>query len=199
MEAPTLRNVERMYALYSPAPQSGKTTAASMIANDFYYGRGQRMSFAFGIRSMLGELLKCAGYSREDVQKYLYVEKEVPIAPFGKTVRQMLQTLGTEWGRNLVDRDIWANLAIHRAVEMQGYGMVPVFDDMRFMNEFEKVKDAGGITIFLTRPGYVRQHGHPSDGELDDMRPWFDYQVEASNLLELHNEILSVVWKVDGL
>jgi hypothetical protein len=42
--------------------------------------------------------------------------KETPLPVIGKSPREIMQTLGTEWGRRLVNPDLWVCLA-EREVE----------------------------------------------------------------------------------
>ncbi len=66
--------------------------------------------------------------------------KERPIAHFGnKSPRELLQSLGTDWGREMVAQDIWLQAAAARAVEPRC-----VFTDLRFPNEAEWVLSTGG-------------------------------------------------------
>jgi len=75
--------------------------------------------------------------------------KEQPIAWLGKSPRELLQTLGTEWGREMVRDDIWIRIAMRRAAE---YTHVAV-TDVRFTNEAEAIVDAGGQVWRVERPG----------------------------------------------
>lgn len=73
--------------------------------------------------------------------------KEQTIDWLGKSPRELLQTLGTEWGRNIVRNDIWVQIAMRQAQECQKYlrgaGGVAI-TDVRFENEVEAIKAAGG-------------------------------------------------------
>ena len=89
--------------------------------------------------------------------------------------RVMLQTLGTEWGREAVSQDIWINLLLTQAKTVlhedgsTGYwdydpllGPTPssssklvrgvVISDVRFSNEFTAIREAGGSVIRVVRP-----------------------------------------------
>jgi hypothetical protein len=102
------------------------------------------------------------------------------------TPRYALQTLGTEWGRNCYD-DIWIEHGVHVAQELiDGYatysakeglqftekdvGIVPgvFFSDLRFINEYNAVKKAGGLMVRIKRPGatgILGITGHQSEEE----------------------------------
>lgn len=68
------------------------------------------------------------------------------------TPRYALQTLGTEWGRQL-DENIWLLYADRDAAKrkVEGFGIVP---DCRFLNEARFIKDSGGLLLEIIRPGY---------------------------------------------
>ena len=57
--------------------------------------------------------------------------KEQPIPWLGKSPRELLQTLGTEWGRGMVREDIWVRIAMWRASEHEHVAIT----DVRFANE----------------------------------------------------------------
>ena len=75
-------------------------------------------------------------------------QKERPIEWIGKSPRQLLQTLGTEWGRTMVRDDLWIQIALQRAAKCQeclrGRGGVAI-TDCRFENEATAIKDHGGV------------------------------------------------------
>lgn len=70
--------------------------------------------------------------------------KERPIAGIGKSPRELLQLFGTEFGRNLVSESIWIDLAMQKADRYASVGVSVVITDVRFDNEAEAVRGAGG-------------------------------------------------------
>lgn len=81
--------------------------------------------------------------------------KESPIDWLGKSPRELLQTLGTEWGRNLVRQDIWIQAAMRKARLLSK----ACITDVRFQNEAEAIRSAGGVVWRITRPETFL-HGH---------------------------------------
>lgn len=69
----------------------------------------------------------------------------------GKTPREAMQSLGTEWGRELIHPDIWVT-AWSNYVFKIGAGYV-VVDDVRFLNEINAVRNRNGIIVRVERPG----------------------------------------------
>jgi hypothetical protein len=76
--------------------------------------------------------------------------KEAVIPRLGKSPRQLLQTLGTEWGRGTVHPEIWIRIAMERAGRHENV----VITDVRFDNEAQAIVDAGGEVWRVTRPGW---------------------------------------------
>ena len=67
--------------------------------------------------------------------------------------RIMLQTLGTEWGRDCVNEDVWVNYMIRRAANIVERGIAGVVvSDVRFKNELEAIRKAGGKLVKVVRP-----------------------------------------------
>lgn len=161
----------KIVALYSPAPQSGKSTLAHALNGVGY----RTIKFAGILKDMIRTMLLGAGIPYDAVERMVegdLKERPIKFPGFSVTPRQLMQTLGTEWGRG-IHPDLWAHLAINKAANASGR---VVIDDMRFPNEYSAVKAAGGITIKITRPGVERAvNCHPSEGALDN-HP-FDYEI----------------------
>ena len=80
--------------------------------------------------------------------------KEEVIPWLGKSPRQLLQTLGTEWGRGSVHPEIWIRIAMERAASHLAVGRSVVITDVRFDNEAQAIADAGGEVWRIVRPGW---------------------------------------------
>lgn len=143
----------QVVALYSDRPQRGKTTLADMLVADLGYSR---VKFAGPLKTTLGALLvqvhpgdmHPGEWVRECLEGSL---KEAPIQALGdKTPRELMQTLGTRWGREMVSDSIWVDLALNRvhSILERGDGRV-VIDDMRFPNEYLAL--AGAFEPCMTR------------------------------------------------
>lgn len=81
--------------------------------------------------------------------------KEKQIDGIGKSARQMLQTLGTEWGRDTVCRDIWLRMLERRIDTLRAAGVAVVaVADVRFDNEAEMVRGypGAGEVWHVSRP-----------------------------------------------
>ena len=127
---------------------SGKTTVANYIEKKYGY---TRLHIAEPLRDMLSSLLYEHGMPYREIDEYLTGSKKEQIIPcLGVTSRHAQITLGTEWGREHISPDLWANLWKIRAARVGGGAMN---DSVRFPNEEAAIRDARGFTILVTRPG----------------------------------------------
>ena len=98
-------------------------------------------SFAAPIRRFMADLL---GWSLEELE----ARKEDRVSWLGTTPRRMMQTLGTEWGRNLVDPELWVASAFARNPTGA------ILSDVRFRDEARAIRDDYGVVIRVSRPGF---------------------------------------------
>lgn len=154
-----------LVGLYSPAPASGKTTLAQHL---YPYG-WKTLKFAGPLKGMLVELLVRAGVDDKTILRMLDGDlKETPHpALAGRTPRYALQTLGTEWGRDMMAPDFWVRQFLIAQDTARHIGMAVVCDDMRFPNEAQAIKDAGGLLVKIIRPDAETHSTHASEGGLD--------------------------------
>ena len=98
--------------------------------------------------------------------------KEAVIPWLGKSPRQLLQTLGTEWGRGAVHPEIWIRIAMERASQHLTVGRCVVITDVRFDNEAAAIANAGGEVWRVVRSGWTCLTGdtaaHPSEVGVSD-------------------------------
>lgn len=159
---------------------AGKSTAAN-IAQQHYPGC-VRLSFADPLRQMLVAL----GLSADALAR-----KTEPCAILcGKTPRQALQTLGTEWGRNSIGPELWVNAMRVRIGHAVAAGLRVVIDDCRFLNEARLVHELGGRVIALARPGLV-QMAHASEAGIPSSN--VDARIVADTVDDLRVQLLALL------
>ena len=133
---------------------SGKSTCSEFLEREWGY---HLIKFAASIK----EMLRVLGLSPAHLEGEL---KETPTELLaGQTPRYAMQTLGTEWGRELMGRDIWANAWAHAATLILNQGGKVVVDDCRFPNELEAVRHLGGVAINILRPSIRPSWEHKSE------------------------------------
>jgi len=173
----------RLIGLYSNAPGSGKSTVAETLDDAKCFGH-VTLSFASHLRCYVSRMLTSLGHDGIDLVSN---HKDQKIAGIGVTPRQMMQTLGTEWGRSCVHPEIWVMIAECDAK----YCLCSVdvtFDDVRFPNEAEMIRRLGGELWLVERPGVVYEGDHSSEGALTDVLP--DAVINNSGTLEDLQEIV---------
>lgn len=125
--------------------RSGKDTLANEFVNLGY----DLLSFAAPMKKMLQVIL---GHIQDD-------KKEEILPEFGVSYRHMAQTLGTEWGRNLISPDLWVKL-LERQLRPGGKYVI---SDVRFNNEANFIRKFGGLLIHVEREtGRVDTHSSES-------------------------------------
>jgi hypothetical protein len=111
----------------------------------------ERYALADPLRSMLGTLLSDAGLDYAHLFERHLKEREIP--ELGISGRRLMQTLGTEWGRQLRP-DFWLRIA-ELALGLHA-GSSPIHDrivitDVRFPNEAAWIEQHGGYVVRVVR------------------------------------------------
>jgi energy-coupling factor transporter ATP-binding protein EcfA2 len=130
---------------------AGKDTVANILS-ELLPSQVIISPFAAPIKTAIAEIFKI------DLQTlYDPVKKELPLPGFNVTARQAMQSLGTEWGRNWIDADIWLKLNLQRyeyysTSDNEGHKDLSMFviPDVRFKNEATWINNYGGILIQVT-------------------------------------------------
>ena len=164
---------------------AGKDTVADMI----YSKRAgwYRLSFAGPIKAMLLESGLVSGASLAN-----RLAKDRPLQPWGKSPRQLMQSLGTEWGRKLVHPDIWLLLLDQKVTNASEHGAGGVIiTDVRFENEADAIRRAGGVVLHVVREAAANVAAHSSEAGV----------VFKSGDFALHNDgtLAELFQKVEGV
>lgn len=129
---------------------AGKTTAAQILVERHGY---RRVRFAGPLKAMMAAL----GLSAAEIDGPL---KESPCALLaGRTPRHAMQTLGTEWGRDQIDPDLWLRAWAREVDDGLAAGRAVVVDDVRFPNEVGAIRARGGVIVRIGgRGGEIPAH-----------------------------------------
>ena len=141
---------------------SGKTTLAEHLVQHHGF---IRLPFAGPLKAM------AAAFGLTPAEMSGHMKEEPCEALCGKTPRQFMQMLGTEFGRELLGLDLWVNAwrrAVARHLEealVDGAPLRIVCDDVRFANEAAAIRKLGGRVALLQRSGAGSKSGfsHPSE------------------------------------
>ena len=172
--------------------QSGKDTVARMLQylslSDYSYVRTNQLTFdksldyldteskweivrfADKVKDLVCTLIDCG---RGDLERENF--KNTP-ALYQYTPRQLLQLIGTDFGRNIIAKNIWIDLTL-KSYNSNKHWIIP---DVRFKNELEVIKNLGGINIRVIRD-IDSNDRHESERDLDDSCQLFDYTIDNTS------------------
>lgn len=148
----------KVIGLFGPQ-QVGKSTLAGAMAGRFT--NFKREKFA-------GKLYELA----ETFYGTLPFDKEEPRPESGgKSLREFLQILGTEFGRNSLYDRVWVDALLRKVERNHAAGLVTIVDDMRFQNEYDALKEVGCTMVEISREGYGPVGQHASEMEWQNFIP----------------------------
>jgi hypothetical protein len=139
--------------------QVGKSTVAAFLAERYGY---VRIRFADPLKDML-RTFGLADYELEGAGK----DKPCGLLG-GHTPRYAMQSLGTEWGRDLMGQQFWTDAWLRKVGH--GLGGYVVAEDCRFCNEEFSARLAGAVIWRIERPGHGGKDNHRSETELSLVR-----------------------------
>lgn len=122
--------------------RAGKDTVGQMLV--MHHGC-DRIALADPIKAML---IQGLGLRAEHFEGQL---KEQVIPWLGRSPRQLMQTLGTEWGRDMVHPDLWKLVAGRDITASQTMGRSVVITDIRFTDEADWLLRQGGEIWHIIR------------------------------------------------
>lgn len=156
---------DKLQEIFGPDPHLKAPITGIPTTSPFY----SRYSFAEPIKKML-----LVGLGLDD--KSLSAES---VYGEGNTYRKLAQTLGTEWGRNIVVSDIWLRIA---AIKLAGKRAI--ISDVRMENEAAWIRSVGGIVIHLERydQEFITESYHASEGGVQKKQG--DYKILNEGSLE---------------
>jgi hypothetical protein len=156
---------------------SGKSAVGRELASYGFVGT----KFAGPLKSMIRSLYERAGLPAAEIDRR--IEGDLKEQPddllLGRTPRQAMQWLGTNWGRDFFGGGFWVGMW---AASLLPYARYFV-DDCRFENEADAIRSRGGVVVLIKRPGVGPANDHISealpiepdivihnDGSLADLR-----------------------------
>lgn len=115
---------------FSGAAGAGKDTAADYVVSRLPHFR--KLAFADPLKDMLRVGLGL------DKSQLSGSRKNDECPRYGLTPREIMQTLGTDWGRDMIGRDVWV-----KSMEARMGSTPTVISDVRFQNEADFVRERG--------------------------------------------------------
>lgn len=129
------------------ASGSGKDVVSDILVRLL---KSRKLSFAYPIKNMLR-----AGLGMTSDQLHSQ-DKSIVDKIYNVSTRDMLQTLGTDWGRKYVGEDVWIK-ALQRYIE-DSCMYSAVISDVRFENEAEWIREHGTLICLQGRGGIGTSH-----------------------------------------
>lgn len=180
--------------------QVGKDTAAKALIESGY----RRVGFADALREMLYALNPLIPTSGVDVDErgeiipasaVTRLREVVDVfgwegAKQSKEVRELLQRLGTEAGREILGENIWIDTALGEFDYFKTNKIV--VSDVRFDNEAEAIRRRCGVVVKIERPGFAPINNHASDAGIS--AELIDHIVTNDGSIDdLHKQIRSIL------
>lgn len=119
---------------------SGKTLVASTLKYEGFK--------VFPFAAPIKDSMRAMGLDEDEINGS---RKELPCDKLGgRSPRYAMQTLGTEWGRDLMHASLWVDIWKARVLALP-VGTPVVADDVRFQNEVDVIRSLGGIIVRIVR------------------------------------------------
>lgn len=157
---------------FSGAKRAGKNTVASLV-EQHYFAQGkicQYVNFADALRSMMSVINPIVDFSDNDAIRYNDVVREVGYENSKKVpeIRRLLQVTGTEAVRDILGPDTWVNKWADQV--SASTADVVLTCDVRFINEYDALKELGGNLWRIDRPGLDIGDSHSSERDWQIMK-----------------------------
>jgi len=165
--------------------QSGKSTAAatlSKLLQEKFATKTEIVCFADKLKEIVIDCFVPTewNWTIKDLEPD---ENKNRMLPCNKTVRQMLQIVGTDWFREMFS-DCWVNAYAKKLQEL--FVDIVITPDVRFRNELKYIQEHNGLVIRLTKAPFADTDKHKSETALDGVAEYTrDLLIESGcNLLD---------------
>ena len=141
--------------------RAGKTQFAYALQSAAGKSPSVVLSFADAIREIMHSVDPIIGYENGEFVRYATVVDEdgYEAAKEYPEFRRFAQRLGTEGGRRVFGENVWVDIVMRKieacnaAAELCGEPLpLILIPDVRFLNEYEAIKGAGGYVVTVERP-----------------------------------------------
>lgn len=129
----------------------GKDTVADYLKQHYLF---QQYAFADPFKTMLESVFG---------DKFRSGDREAVIPWLGKSPRQLMQTLGTEWGRELIHPQIWTLLGQKQVLLSKTQNQPLVISDVRHHDEADMILAEGGELWHIIRDTTEQVNPHSSE------------------------------------
>lgn len=167
--------------------RSGKDTAANHLVNKYGFSR---YSFAAPMKEAMYRLNPVV--FSDSIGEFRY-KNLVDVYGLDKAkddypeIRRLLQVFGTEVGRDMFGANFWVDITLNSITSKNA-----VITDVRFKNEADAIRSAGGEIWRVNRFGIGPVTNHASEIDLDD----YDFDNVINNdlsVVELNRVIENII------
>lgn len=162
--------------------RSGKDTAASFLIDSNY----SRVAFADPVKEMLSVIFPHIDFHNGD--------KTAIVEPYGVKVRDLVVTLGHDWGRKMIGESLWIDIARRKIDYLLSIGKRVVVTDIRYTDEADLVLEYFSDLVYIHRQseGAGSLSKHITENAVWDS---YHYTTISNNfsLGHLRSEILDVI------
>lgn len=157
--------------------RSGKDTVADFLIEKFYPNQVIKLGFADEVKTIVARMVQSVDprfltAPTREVQKYIEANKQL--------FRPLLQWTGTDYFRTVFGEDIWIKKFAQKILNLGDSTQIAIVTDIRFLNEVNFIKDAGGFLLKVSRNASATigqsTDEHISETQLDSYRD-FDYTI----------------------
>lgn len=169
--------------------QTGKDTVAKYLVKNYGF---QRVAFADPIREAIYKLnprIQLADSTGVSLAHAVDTLGWEDVKRLSEDARGLLQRMGTEVGRDMFGTDFW----VHQAFKNVHSDSQVVFTDVRFPNEYDKIKSYSGKIFRVEKPGVSTINAHVSEKALDNFT--FDGVILNDGSIEQLHEQIDLIMK----
>jgi hypothetical protein len=163
--------------------RSGKGICAEALAGMKYVD----VPFAGGLKAMLTAWLEYNGVTDTSLYTDDWYKDHKSRYFNNKEFRYAMQTLGTEWGRNIMGKQFWIEGWERR---IAGMSRVAV-SDVRFPDEVDAIREKNGIVIKVRRPSFRNLDTHESETNMESLK--CDYEIVNIDIEDTQNQVREIV------
>ena len=129
---------------------------------------------------LIRHLQKYQPITNKDIASMILLSANVPL----NTPRALLQFIGTELVRAVVDTNFWTNALLKSIADVPN----AVVTDARFPNERAALRTAGAKLVRIDRPGQTSS-GHSSESSMGDDSEYDLVISNSGSIADLHNKM----------
>jgi hypothetical protein len=151
----------------------GKSAAGAYLAESHGFARTR---FAAPLKAMLAAFYASLGYPQSDIDMRLEGDLKERACPHlcNSSPRRAMQSLGTEWGRQIIGPSLWVDAWRETACRVLDEGGRVVVEDCRFDDEAAAIRALGGIVVQIKGRGGIAGNHASEAGVSPDMTIWND-------------------------